>query len=448
MRTVLAAIATICLGIPTFLVGNEVRLIANPSPRVIAAGDSVVFTATVFIDSIDPFGNHHEITRPEYNSQVTWQVVGPPDPLNPGLRYGGGPSATNTFYGRRAYQDYTVIATYVDQYGNVQSAEMVVTVTPGPAHHIVIEASADSTGKLWSDSPRNLLTLGPNVQSSNAFYAIVRDRYQNWIGPAYPANWTSANTSIVTVASGPQPTRGQGEIARVAQNATSTTITARYISPATGVTLADDMEVRLERAYYTEIRIGTRLDNSFTQVLTVEMETIDDTTLWVQGRRSDNGQWEYLDATWATEGVACDPSSGSGSSWTFTPVQPGVGWVIATTTATSDGSPMSDSIRLVVTPSTMATPAVSAQTLGRCAMLRAGNVRIPVPTGARVAFVDVFDLRGRCIRSSTVCLSGSQRYKGADLLAGRGAACCIVRVRFDGRDSSDSMVRRLARAEQ
>ncbi len=124
---------------------NEVRLTAEPSNRVIPAGDSVVFTAEVLLDSVGEDGRHYTVSRPEYNAQVTWQVSGPSDPLNPGLRYGTGPRGTNTFYGRRAYQTYTVIATFVDELGNVQSAELEVTVNPGPVDHLYIEDSPDSS---------------------------------------------------------------------------------------------------------------------------------------------------------------------------------------------------------------------------------------------------------------------------------------------------------------
>ncbi len=85
---------------------------------------------------------------------------------NKGLRHGSGPSATNTFYGHRAYQTYTVVATFVTEHGNIQSAQLDVTVRPGPPDHLVIETTDDSTGALWNDSPRDLLTLGPSTQSS------------------------------------------------------------------------------------------------------------------------------------------------------------------------------------------------------------------------------------------------------------------------------------------
>lgn len=327
---------------------KEIKLEAQPS-TTIRAGDSVTFTARVYLDSVDMFGVHHVINRPQYDAQVRWDLQMPPGTVNPPLKFGVGPRGINVFYGQQAWRTYTVTARFVDALGVTQTATMTVTVTPGPADHIVIESSDDSTGKLWSNSPRDLLVLGAADTASEAFYAIVRDRYNNWIGPAYPATWSSANTSIVTARAGARPTRGQGHVSRATADTGRALITARYVDPSSGRTLTDDMLVRLDRVTYSNIEIGVIVDGTFRKISRLDMKTTQDTVLWVRATRSDNGQVEYIDATWSASNLQLDPGSAQGQKWAFTPLRPSTGGTItATTRATASGQPISVSIPVVI----------------------------------------------------------------------------------------------------
>jgi hypothetical protein len=175
------------------------RIVLQARPATtIHAGDSVVITATVYLDSVDQTGAHHVITRPYYNAQVRWNLGTPPaDNGNVGLRLGAGPTGTNTFYSRRAWVVDTIIASFTDSLGNVVTQKVPITVQPGPAEYLDVEP--DPQIDLWTPQRAQHVDL-PVGTNADTLWAVVRDHYDNFVDSARSAVWTPRDGQIATAA--------------------------------------------------------------------------------------------------------------------------------------------------------------------------------------------------------------------------------------------------------
>ncbi len=550
MRVVSTSILIGSLAVFAHLSAAELVLESEPSSSVIRAGDSLELTARVFIGE-----GAGGTEQPELAEQVTWRIEGPPDPLNPGLRNGSGPSATNAFYGRRAYQTYSVIATYAPAEGDAVSDTVEVQVTAGWFDHMVLEATDDSTRKLWEDTPLDLIVMGPGVMSYDSFYAVVRDTFGNWVRPNSEVNWYPEDSDIVEIWFGPNRDRGQGRITRKTTAGTPYGLAAVQVDCVLRDTtdsndvycraMMDDLNLLLLETYYSDIRIGVKHDSEFHPVSHLEVEALIDTSLYAQGKRADNGEWEDFAAIWSlsapddtlwkawhalglsfespTEGsvwaslpsgpddervttritftvvpprartltlyaqagapddmipladtvtidaddtldlvakafnrdsvwLECYESAdslGSRISWTTnnatplsttgfaTRIVPTVngGACVVVATYTDADTTVTDSVVVVVRPVLHSRMAASRAAAGR-GELRLGNQRIAVPSGARLARVEAFDMQGRRMVSRIVDLGEGNACAGVDLLEGNAARCCVAHVRFAGVDGT------------
>ncbi|MBD3316392.1 MAG: hypothetical protein GF344_11450 [Chitinivibrionales bacterium] len=209
---------------------------------------------------------------------------------------------------------------------------------------MVIEPSAVAADGYWDDNPKAFIQIGANQTTNDQMYAILRDVYGNWVGPADPATWSSANTSVVTASAGPDGSLGQGTATRVTSGSGTTSITARSNQGFT-----DDIEARVLNITYDELRIVVGEGGTYQVVDVIEIRTDRDTTLFVQGKRSDNGEWEDIDAAWQSN-VTLLPSAPANQthSWSFSPVSTGNGRVTASTNG-SGGATISDAVTLIIT---------------------------------------------------------------------------------------------------
>ncbi len=125
-----------------------------------------------------------------------------------------------------------------------------VVVLPGPPDAIVIEASpnkpAQGNNALWNNNPLDQVTIALNQDINEQFYAILRDKEQNWIGPADPIDsWTSDDPSLVSAEAGTNPSQGQGRAKREDWSRTGT-VNVTATRDTLGKTLKDDIRVVLE----------------------------------------------------------------------------------------------------------------------------------------------------------------------------------------------------------
>jgi len=194
---------------------DSLHIEVQPAVARIPAGDSVVYTVTVYLDSAGI-----KVQKPAYNQLVQWDVSG--DAHNPGMSDNQG--ATSTFYGHRAWVTYTVTATLQDPVtGQLYTKTMTVTVDPGPPTHVVIEP--DSIPDKWTPEAVDRLTMPVGVDRDSV-YAVLRDRHENLVSLGTAVSWNSMNTIIAQVAATAEPYEGQVSRGLVVGSVDSTRIIA------------------------------------------------------------------------------------------------------------------------------------------------------------------------------------------------------------------------------
>ncbi|MDD5672701.1 MAG: T9SS type A sorting domain-containing protein [Chitinivibrionales bacterium] len=184
--------------------GTILNFSLNAHPdSIVKVGDTVLFSASI---SDDTGGVRHE-----YDLLITWMLIDT-SKKNPALFSAYG--ATNKWSPTRAYGEVKIIGrfmigaeTYIDT--------LIMHTIPGLPDHLVIEPNpAGQTISPWTDSPvggNSSLTIR-SMQASNSVYAVVRDKFQNFIINSASTQWdTLVNGKIAKVANG-NPLLGEGVI--------------------------------------------------------------------------------------------------------------------------------------------------------------------------------------------------------------------------------------------
>jgi hypothetical protein len=173
----------------------------------VKAGDPLVVYAHVFDDT--------GAWRPEYDQQVTFQL-NDPEGLS---QIGAVGNMAQLAPSEEANRQVTITATFVDpQSGVISVVTLNVTIAPGDPDHITIEGTQPDT-KSRDDNQLTSVELSPPNLTRNIF-AVVRDKYGNYIRGADQAVWTSANSGIATVEA-TQSNKSQGMVAGLANGQTT-----------------------------------------------------------------------------------------------------------------------------------------------------------------------------------------------------------------------------------
>lgn len=308
---------------------EALNITAVPS-GTIQAGDSVTLTATVEVDSAG--------TTLSRDTAVTWSLVGDlaspvGDTSNPGLKLTGTPSSTNTFYGVRAYEDYTVEVSFVDDEGTEYSAEAVIHVDPGPPHHVVIEEDSANIDK-WVAKPKEKITISSTENEAVAF-AVLRDRFGNLVSKADQSSWDSRGTQVVTV-SARSSNRWIGDIRRAgttdSDDSTQVVATDQRTTVYPEGVLPDSVLVVIASWEPVALRLVKKGTDSL--ISEIALNTDKSIEVEVQAQHSnDLSKWTVYDAEWElTPGTNTDslgsanPLPGSAApSWHYSPLNPGTG---------------------------------------------------------------------------------------------------------------------------
>jgi len=304
-----------------------------PVSYTVTAGDSLdlyakIFSNTSWLESYE--------SDPLLSQLIKWQIADTSGSYNKNL--GEILSVTGnqtTFIPKKASSFVDITAKMFNGIDTIQTTSRFY-IEPGAPALLSIESSPDS-----SYSPNSLpvpplssVTIGSNVTTAPPVYAVLRDKYENWIGPDTNVTWGSINPAIASVHAG--STKNVGVITRVA-SADSTWITGS--SPGG---LADTIKVIIQAYNYTEITITTGAIADSLPALTIKSD--DDTTvLMAYGKRSDNQQWEQLPSTnWSIDNAIVSPSSIQGSSsWPFVASATGTATITASAIG-DDGSTITD----------------------------------------------------------------------------------------------------------
>jgi hypothetical protein len=312
--------------------GQPVASDKYPDPTVtdtVTAGTSVPLYAKVF-DQNGVWLSAYETS----GSAINWRIQelsGNPPTGTLGATQG----SSTAFSPVRAYNTVYVIAELAVN-GALISDMVKIYVKPAAGDHIVIESKPDAAASPNADNPMGVVSFGPTDTVEYA-YAVLRDHFGNFIGPYSAGSWQSGDSTVVNAKPGVS-SLGEGIIVRKANTGTT-----QVIVHNPDFTMADTVSVVLNNITYDSLRIITSGSATITQ-LSVRIDQ--DTTILVQGKRSDNKQWEYIPADWKLLGsVSTNPSAPqSSSSWTFQPGDTGSGRIIV-----SKGSSAPDTIRLFST---------------------------------------------------------------------------------------------------
>jgi len=289
---------------------------------------------------------------PSFIGNLEWGFYDPTE-LNPSNTFREITDIEVEFIPTKAYTTVKIWARYYDPQYNIDISDTIdVTVIPGPAAHVVIEATPDSLTSLHADNPKPSVTIGANETGNSGFYAILRDQYQNWVGPATNATWSSDDESIVTAGKGSNVNQGQGKATRVSSSGQ----TEVHVRTHQGFT--DKIAVILENTEFTDLMIVAK-DNTGefvkTESITLDItENQTDTTVYILGypgsgtNKDDLSQWEQTSADWSSSGLKLTATSSTGASWTFIPTGSGSGTITASVSGSS-GSQISDDIQVTIT---------------------------------------------------------------------------------------------------
>ena len=306
---------------------------------VVQAGSTVTLSGKVY--------DQKGVLQPQFADSIRWDYV---DPVN------NPPSSFNTMRGgtvlftpTEAYTTVLVIATIYDSYNGLNVRDTIrIYVVPGPATHLVIEERADSMASLRNDRPIDLVTFTSGM-TADSVYAMMRDRYGNFVRHGNPATWSSLDAAVVTipVAGGGRAIQGEGVITRVALLNDTTFITA------TSGGFKDSVMVRTSSIYYTAIRITAKNGVTNTLLDTLVMSVDNDTSLYAQGLRSDKNVWDSVEVHWATQGLSTTTTPpASASKWldiAATAVTPVSGGQLIIDKLKPDGSYARDTITVILT---------------------------------------------------------------------------------------------------
>ncbi|HMD69084.1 MAG TPA: fibro-slime domain-containing protein, partial [Chitinivibrionales bacterium] len=217
-----------------------------PATDTIAAGDSMQMFATI----LDDTGG----VRPEYANLVTWTLL----PTGTRSKIKTLQGGLNTFYAVDAYKWYYTIGQFIDPTnpGRIILDTVKVYVVPAAPSHLTIEASPDSTKSLNADNRLGSITM-PSTTQKDSVYAVLRDRFGNFVSHATLAVWVSDNTNVVTVAPG-RTSLGEGVNTRQTNQPANTYVVAAQ----NGWT--DSVQVILSNITYSQIQIVGRLTGTST----------------------------------------------------------------------------------------------------------------------------------------------------------------------------------------
>lgn len=322
---------------------DSLRIDVSPSDTI-QAGDTLFAKAKIFADT-------GEVK--DFPGTFTWSYEDL-EGVNPPSTFKWDQSSPDAlFIPTEAYTHVIIRGEYYDpETGRTVKDSVIIYVEPGDPDTVVIEASADSLRSLRDVDALEEVRIGMNQTTNDDFFAILRDKYGNWVGPAGPslgsAVWGTEHQSIATATNGQLVTKGQGKATRVTDEGGETKITVEAQSH--NRTFNDDVRLIIEDVTYDSLVLGVKINGVFTEIDSIRMRTSRDTTLWVQQRRSGTDTWEELPARFTQDGLTLqtDPPNSNLVSWRFTPTQVATGSITASAPGELSGTQISDRVVVIV----------------------------------------------------------------------------------------------------
>ncbi len=286
-----------------------------PQVDTLIAGTEAPFVAKIFDRNNVWLSDYENGAR---DALFSWSVAlangyAPADTLN--KRNGFQVSMTPT----KAYNTYRITMTFTE--GNtVLSAEALVYIKPGPVHHLVIEESPTPTGSaLQNDNPLSVIEFGSRDTLKRA-YAVLRDRFGNYVQPSTSTRWSSVDPTKVTATEG-FAAYGEGLVYRVDSLGETKVVAVNTANPS----LFDSVNVRILQFSYDSLQIVV---NDSVRIDYLVMRSDEDTLLQVIGKRSFDGVWVPVSGNWIYISNTGTQSATSTSAWNFAPRDTGTGIIV------------------------------------------------------------------------------------------------------------------------
>jgi hypothetical protein len=292
--------------------GDPTNLQPYPAPSVTitdSAGSALPVVAKIF-DKAGIWLSSYQSTT---TSAISWDTVEfASNKVKPTGRLIPKTGDSTAFTPIMAFNTIYIIGTFSEA-GNVYKDTIRVQTVAGPANHLVIEATPDSTVSPNADKRLGAIAFASTTLKDTA-YAVLRDAYGNFVSQALLAQWVSRNTAVASVPA------SSGEITRQTPNALTTVVVA------TQGTMKDSVQVSLDKVSYSKIDIVVRGSVS---IDSLKMRTDQDTTLFAIGLENDgSGKWDPVTVAWSPDlGMTFSPNPKDSSAWTFQPVTPDTGFI-------------------------------------------------------------------------------------------------------------------------
>ncbi|MBD3343820.1 MAG: hypothetical protein GF401_02005, partial [Chitinivibrionales bacterium] len=199
---------------------------------------------------------------------------------------------TTSFAPTAAYTLYRITAVF-DNNGIRLVDSITVEVTPDTADHIVVERNRQP--RLNADDPYDPISFDAGTGVVYP-YAILRDRFGNYVANSSNTEWFSLDETVVTAQDGRIPQDGEGRIDRVGAIDTTRVIAWNADKPS-NPTMYDTVMVILSNVTYDSLRIVS--SPAGTERMThLAVTAGEDTTIYVQGLRRFDTTWVVVDGDW------------------------------------------------------------------------------------------------------------------------------------------------------
>ncbi len=293
-----------------------------PTPITVTAGKSFPIVSKIF-DWKDVWLKEYE-SAPESDS-ISWAIYEFPGNDSSGIflstRTKTAKGDSISFFPIRAYQQVYVVGKLREN--NREFLDTVLlNIIPGEPRALFIEASENWHASPNKPNPADTIRILGNM-TKIPVYAILRDSLGNFARYSTSTTWDVVNNDTVVSVWNGTTAIGEGIISR---NDSSGYAKVFGVDESG---LRDTVPVLLKAYYYLKLRILVEF-NPDPDSLT--MPTTSDTTLRVQGLRSDNGLWEFADdAVWEiTSNLNVRPLAPTGRLWRFSPTDTGTGFIRVT----------------------------------------------------------------------------------------------------------------------
>ncbi|HEX2959812.1 MAG TPA: hypothetical protein VHO70_23455, partial [Chitinispirillaceae bacterium] len=295
----------------------------NPTTKITAiAGKNFPLVAKIF-DQKNVWLSEYE-SAPK-NALITWSKIEMVGYDSTGVFKSTGNSTAQgdsvSFFPIKAYQQVYIVAKLTENEREFIDT-VLLEIVAGDPRGLFIEASSNWQASPNKPNPVDTIRILGNMTNTPA-YAILRDSLGNFARYSTKTTWDVVNKDTTVSVWNGVTAIGEGIISR-----NDSSGFARVFA-VDSMGLRDTVAVVLRAYFYLKLRILVEF-NWDPDSLT--MPTTADTTLRVQGLRSDTTLWEFVDdAVWEiSPNLKVTPIAPVGRLWRFSPSDTGTGLIRVT----------------------------------------------------------------------------------------------------------------------